>query len=59
MTPHELAVECSNAYDFRDRAKLDRALLLLVALAESHRLTAQAVLAAEPPPPQPLDPSDS
>lgn len=58
MSPHQLAVEIENAYDFRDREKLLRALMLLVALAESHKLSAQATLLAAPKPTPPIDPSE-
>lgn len=58
MSPHQLSVEIENAYDFRDRDKLKRSLLLLVALAEAHRLQARAVLLAVPPEIPPLDASE-
>jgi hypothetical protein len=37
MSPHQLSVECENAYDARDREALQRCLARLVVLAELHR----------------------
>lgn len=57
MTPRQLSVEIETAYDLRDREKLKRALLMLVALAENSIKARYALLAA-PKEPESLDPSE-
>jgi hypothetical protein len=57
MTPHQLAVEIENAFDYRDREAMLRFLARLVVLAELHRKTWQGVIDAIPQQPQSLDSS--
>jgi hypothetical protein len=58
MSPHQLAVECENAYDARDRESLQRCLARLVVLAELHRRAWTGITEIAQRDPQPIDPSD-
>lgn len=58
MSPHQLAVECLNAYDSRDRTALERNLARLVVLAELHRRAWAGITEIAQRDPPPIDPSD-